>query len=449
MTAREPTGEAAGDAASITGYATTRTSVLVITAHYPPSNESGARRPWELVSRMQDAGVDVTVLTADVGGAQSNVHARGEVVQRLPPPGAYLAEQSREHERAQGGRAARPIRFRHRLKAALPWLFQQYLAWRTFPDQWGQFAPTLVSHGKSLHPSLVYSSGPPMSVHRAARLIAAHHGVPWIAEFRDPWTDAATGRPAFSGTIMTWAASRLRRQIVHEPTATVAVSDGIAKWLTSEGAQEVVLSRNGIPDRLLEDSGPRMVSAGTIAYFGAFYLERSPAPFFAALGALQRGSALSSDFSLTFVGEVQEFGGRSVSELLDEHGLLENAQLRSRMPHDQVTELMRSSGVLLLLAQRQPNQVPNKLYEYLAARRPILAWVDHAGESAAILRRIGGHFLVTEHTPAAEIPSIVAAALRAAREGWISSNSSELDALRSSRQLAKVVDLVSQVQGHS
>jgi len=55
--------------------------------------------------------------------------------------------------------------------------------------------------------------------------------------------------------------------------------------------------------------------------------------------------------------------------------------------------------VLLLLAQGQPNQVPNKLYDYLGTRHRILAFADAEGETARMLTRVGGHYLVTTTDP--------------------------------------------------
>jgi hypothetical protein len=72
------------------------------------------------------------------------------------------------------------------------------------------------------------------------------------------------------------------------------------------------------------------------------------------------------------------------------------------------------SDLLLLLAQNQPLQVPNKLYEYLGARRPILAFVDEMGESASMLRRLGGHFVVDRKDPA-HVAEVVGRALSGQR----------------------------------
>lgn len=55
------------------------------------------------------------------------------------------------------------------------------------------------------------------------------------------------------------------------------------------------------------------------------------------------------------------------------------------------------SDLLLLLAQNQPDQVPQKLYEYLGTRVPIIAFVDRGGETARMLERVGGHHTVFDN----------------------------------------------------
>jgi hypothetical protein len=66
------------------------------------------------------------------------------------------------------------------------------------------------------------------------------------------------------------------------------------------------------------------------------------------------------------------------------------------MPQDEALRLIRQADLLLLLAQDQPDQIPNKLFDYLGAGVPILGYVDPQGETARMLREVGGHFVVTD-----------------------------------------------------
>lgn len=107
--------------------------------------------------------------------------------------------------------------------------------------------------------------------------------------------------------------------------------------------------------------------------------------------------------------------------------------------------MQHAADVLLLLAQRQPIQVPNKLYEYLGAARPIVAFVDEKGESASMLRRANGHFVVTEDTP--DIDSVVRAALEAPINNWRPADRALLETWTTEVQFAHYEALLSQQFG--
>jgi hypothetical protein len=134
-----------------------------------------------------------------------------------------------------------------------------------------------------------------------------------------------------------------------------------------------------------------------------------------------------------------------VAKLAEDLGIGDLVSIGDRVPHPEVRGILRSSDVLLLLAQRQPAQVPNKLYEYLGARRTVLAFVDAAGESAAMLREVGGHSLVTEHDSAERTVDIVETAIRAARNVQIGVGAA-IDAWATDRELARLVSLIEEVR---
>jgi hypothetical protein len=91
-----------------------------------------------------------------------------------------------------------------------------------------------------------------------------------------------------------------------------------------------------------------------------------------------------------FVGP--EFG--TVPELIAELGLESVVTLSPPVPRDRVRELMAEDYILLLIANKQPLQIPGKLYEYLAARRRILASADKAGATADLLQNANGALCV-------------------------------------------------------
>lgn len=421
--------------------------LLLVSAHYPPDRASGARRPWELVGAFRRDGAEVTVLNFGVLPGQS-VGQHGERVLTLARPPAAAREERRlldgDSADSQDSPSHSVKRLRQLARRAMPGIARQWGAWHLYPDVFREGISTLTAAAADVPFDLVYSTAPPISVHLAAYAIAAKSGVPWVAEFRDPWMDYGTGQPVFSGTLRSCRETRDRKAVVRSPTAVVGVSEGIATWLQQEGAARVCVSRNGIPDRLLGEYHDHPIDFTTIGYFGEFYHARTPVPLFDAVALIQRRIGRDSPLALRLVGDVTRFGEISVTEMLAARGLSERAHVSGRVPHTKAIEMMRSSGVLWMLAQNQPRQVPNKLYEYLAAGRPILAWVDDEGESARILRDVGGHFLVTEHHTPDEITSIVAAALDAA-PSWTPPHPERLKAYASSSQLAKVVELISAV----
>jgi hypothetical protein len=101
---------------------------------------------------------------------------------------------------------------------------------------------------------------------------------------------------------------------------------------------------------------------------------------------------------------------------------------------------MAAADVLLLLAQGQPEQVPNKLYEYFAVGQPILVYTDEESETMAMVRRVKGHFTVTGDDTAHE-DGVILAALRVAREDTSSHHDQQVLAeWSSSSQMALLLD---------
>jgi glycosyltransferase involved in cell wall biosynthesis len=127
------------------------------------------------------------------------------------------------------------------------------------------------------------------------------------------------------------------------------------------------------------------------------YQDRDPRPFFRALAALQRKDGLTvSDVQVNFIGRYHSYGGESLKEITDQLGVGSLVRFTDWIPHEECQRALAEADLLLLFAQNNPNQVANKLYEYLGIRKPILAFGEADGESLQMLAQVGGHYLITQ-----------------------------------------------------
>lgn len=297
---------------------------------------------------------------------------------------------------------------------------------------------------------LLFTTAPPMSLNIAGLVVAVATGIRWMAEYRDPWI--IDGEPCKNPLFRTELGDAVERWLALRCVAgadeLIAVSRGIESVLRDPfdvvGERGLAMVRNGIP-RFVPHSSVPAGGPIRIVHLGSLYANRDPTPFL-------RGLASTLDRDLQRPDVVVELVGRGETSRMERLrrearslGLSDVIRLRDWVPHPEGQKLVESANVLLLLARDQPLQVPNKLYEYLGLRRPILAFIDHAGEAAEMLRRVGGHYLITERTGAAEVPRIISAALRAGtdRSGPASSEALLQD-WSTERQMERFVDLVSQ-----
>ena len=380
-------------------------NVLLIAYHFPPDPAVGSRRPANLVRTLLARGHHVHVLSAPFA-EEPAVHAEGRLtVERVRPmfdaraAWARLRErmQSHAHRQSRGEPTPAPWRrpehtsfWKRQILAAL-WLPDDRQGWLLAAIRRGRRLLSASSH-------LVYTTAPPYSAHLAGLALSRRPGQVWVAEFRDPWTD----NPVKEHFVRTsWSDAierRLELSCMTAATRIVATTEAAASvFRTKAGvrADDVVASRNGIGRSELTPAMPGPGN-GRIIYFGNLYHARDPRPFLQAYSHLHSSGALPANAAIDFVGNCDSYQGRLLQDTACELGIAERVAFHGRVPRDEGLSMLRRASALLLLAQRQPLQVPQKLYDYLATGRPILAFADEDGETALMLREIGGHYLLSE-----------------------------------------------------
>ncbi|AEL24222.1 glycosyltransferase [Cyclobacterium marinum] len=251
----------------------------------------------------------------------------------------------------------------------------------------------------------IITTGPPHSMHLLGRNLKRKTGIPWLADFRDPWSTWE-----FLDTLKLSGFARkkhqkLERSVFEEADRLVTISPTFQKEMIAIGAKDIQVLLNGfdpsdIPEFLATSPGSSSVLE--IVYSGVIDAIRNPLPFLKVLKSVFGNT--SGKVRLTFVGRVNE----SVKQLLSEDNWFRaHVVLAGYVSHKEVFSFYQKANLLLLILTNTKNakgNIPGKLFEYMATGRQILALGDPKGDSASIIKtsEAGKVFSHTDETGMAQ-----------------------------------------------
>jgi len=261
------------------------------------------------------------------------------------------------------------------------------------PDQQASWLRPAARHAAALEkepPDVVLATGSPWTGLLAGLQIAEQLRVPFVADFRDPWTRNPYGDRSWPS--LAARARRLERHVCSRARLVVANTDELRQQFEADYADmrgKFVTITNGYDDSgaLAGRASDAVASTSQteLWHFGSIYGKRDPLPLLAALKELADAGALAShSVKLRFVG------GWDLPE--DRDGLaaeLEARGLLVREPpisHEQCLHEMRRAPALLVVQPDSPLQVPAKLYEYVSSGRPIVV-VGGDGATANLVNK--------------------------------------------------------------
>ena len=379
-------------------------SLLLVSYFYPPTRDTGAQRPAAMAKHLARLGWRVTVLTTGAFGPGEGESAdEGVEVIRSFDMQTWRARMA-GHDRVDS-------LFDSDSYTGRPHPLSKVIVPEPLVVAWAPFArrAALAAH-RRVGFDCVLTTSPPESAH-AIGLALRRRGVAWVADVRDAWTFEPLRQPFPTG-VQHRLDERLERRWLGAADEVVCVSEPAAADLRRRGvADPRVIANAWDPD---SDPGPAALASVeglldperiSLLYagrFGSFGRDpRGLAEGIAALTATDPEAA--ARLELAIAGPLTP----------DERGLLTDAgrgpakvTLLGSLERERSLALQRSADALLLLAQPTRSQLVNfKLFEYLAAERPVLALA--AGTEAG---RIAGE-LGVEPVVRADDPDAIAAAL--------------------------------------
>jgi glycosyltransferase involved in cell wall biosynthesis len=376
--------------------------VLLVTMYFPPSGGGGVQRPLKIATHLPELGIETHVLAPD----DSKWIHRDE---HLPMPTLAWVHRAR----FLGPRGRKPAEELHGMAGLERYSLKVQLFSRRLlvPDEgvpWNLTAiPAAIKIVRDEGIDVVITTSPPGSVHLIGAAVKRTTDAHWVADLRDslvahPHRDAQR----LLVRVKEQGQHGVARLIASQADGIVAVSEAIAEEMRTRNPRgPVVTIANGSD---FDDFSGLEYHPGSerfrITHAGSFFGKRDPRPFLTALSRVEGVVA-------RFVGDFRSADREWSANILDRMEMIPYA------PHRRSLELQRDSEALLLLIPeaggRGRGVLSGKVFEYLAAERPILALVPPDGAAAELLRDTGAGVIVAPD----DIDGI-ARELEAMRDRW-------------------------------
>jgi len=376
--------------------------VLLISHQFPPTGGGGVQRICKMARYLPGYGWIPHVLTVQSESRPSIVDDR--LLNQLPGvTHIHRAPESALRRIFRGARAAArdtggggrhgPSLPRRIARAALGRVRDHLLV----PDEqiiWRRNAVRKALQVVQEHSiDALFSSHGPATNHLVAMQVAEQTGLPWVADFRDPWVknlhfDALPPHRQQSER-------RMERRVVKRADAVTTVTRAFAcsfrRRYSRERLPSVFLIYNGFDPADYYGAGAGEHDKKlTCVYAGALYPKRSPASILrAARQLIDRGEIDPGRLRLVFAG-IFDYPGKSENRnLVRKLELDDVVRTVGHLPHAEAISLMRAADALLMVGDAHPragDYIPGKVYEYLALGKPVVGTLQQ-GEARDLLYR--------------------------------------------------------------
>lgn len=289
----------------------------------------------------------------------------------------------------------------------------------------------------------IISTGPPHSMHLIGLALKNSFDIPWVADFRDPWTDLYYAKDFYQLPFARIKNQKLEEKVLRNADLVLTVSDHI-KHKLEQISKDVQVITNGFDDETNVAEKPVLDNDYTISYIGMLPKSSVPHRLFEVIRELKdENESFKKEVKLKFMGDIND----EVKKIVRHQGLIEQTEFHDYVPHKEAINAQHSAQVLLLLI---PNVTHNegiltgKLFEYLAAKRPILAIGPTDGDLAKVLRETNAG-VVIDFDDAEKMKSSLIGFYEQFKAGELEVQSKNIDQFHRKNLTSKLVEVLKEV----
>jgi len=217
----------------------------------------------------------------------------------------------------------------------------------------------------------IITTGPPHSVHLIGHQLKEKLDLTWIADFRDPWTSIGYHKKLKLTKSSQKKHRAMEQTVLNNADKIIVTSPTTKKEFELITKKPISVITNGYDTEY--NGGANVDNRFTIAYIGSLLTGRNPKNLWKVLSDLAReNEVFRTDLQLEFIGVVAQ----DVLDTLYRYELGPYIKIKGYVSHAEALRKQRRAQLLLLLeidSEETRGIIPGKLFEYMAARRPILA----------------------------------------------------------------------------
>ena len=350
--------------------------VLVITYYWPPTGGSGVQRWLKFAKYLPSVGWQPVIYTPS---NPEQLAVDESLLAEIPDEVEVLKRPIREpyaiYHKLMGrgsakGSGVNPINSQKKSwkQRLMLWIRSNLFV----PDPragWVRPSVKFLCSYLEEHPvDVIVTTGPPQSVHLIDRGLHRRLGVPWVADFRDPWTKMFFFENL---PLLPWVRRRhfrLEKSVLDEATAIISVTPRVQADFAARTSTPVHLITNGYDESDFAVVLPERTDGKfRVVHTGLFASDGNPLELWNALAGLcSESSEFAQRLEIRLAGKVDP----EIVEAITEAGLGAQLILLGYLPHPESVAELRQADIILLPLRHGPEYskvYPGKIFECMAA----------------------------------------------------------------------------------
>lgn len=370
--------------------------VLIITYYWPPAGGSGVQRWLKFSKYLRDFDIEPVIYTIDNPSypildksSESEIPKDLEILkQAIFEPNSMLSFFGGNNKKESAG-------FLNPNPTFFGSIIQYIRANYFIPDArkfWIQPSVNFLSNYlENNHIDAIITTGPPHSMHLIGLELKNKLGIKWISDFRDPWTEI----DYFQQLPLTKKATKkhhdLEQEVLRKSDMVVVVGETMKEKFLKHTKRIKVLT-NGF-DTIKTSLTQELDQKFSITHVGLMNSDRNPTILWEVLNEISNTNPdFKNDLRIKLIGEIDDAVIQDLKVFV--HEIIERIPY---LDHKDVSKYQASSQVLLLSINEVPSAkgiITGKIFEYLQAKRPILAIGPEDGDAAMILKNANAGTIV-------------------------------------------------------